>query len=90
MKKRLPLRCKEQRPGGGLHQRDDSLDCHRFTSALANSIALARTVSLSGPSGSGRIVVVDNDDDPTGRFKISVLPAAIAIRSCVIAIKRIM
>ena len=39
-------------------------DC--FTSALANSIALAGTLSFSGPSGSGRVWVVEDDDDPTG------------------------
>ena len=49
------------------------MDC--FTSPLANSIALAGTLSLSGPSRSGRVGVVKDDNNPTGLkyFKIPVL-----------------
>ena len=69
-KPRLPLQCKEQCQRGSLRPRHDSLDC--FTSALANSIALAITLSLSGPSGSGRVGVLEDDNDPNGlkHFKI--------------------
>ena len=44
-------------PGG-------SSDC--FISAIANSIPLTGTLSFSGLSGSGRVWVVDDDDDPIG------------------------
>ena len=44
--------------------RCDASNCS--TSALANSIALAGTFSFNGPSGSGRVWVVKDDDDLTG------------------------
>ena len=52
-----------QHPCGGLCPHEDSLNC--FTSALTNSIALAGSLSLSIPFGSGRVGVVEDDNDLT-------------------------
>jgi len=52
----------------------DASNCS--TSALANSIALARTFSFNGPSRSGWVWVVKDDDDPTGLKYLRILPAA--------------
>ena len=49
---------------GGVHPRSSSLDC--FTSALTNLIASAGTLSISELFGSGRVWVINDDDDPTG------------------------
>jgi len=54
--------------------RGDASNCS--TSALANLIALAGTFSFNGPSGSGRVWVVKNYDDPTGLKYLRILPAA--------------
>jgi len=54
--------------------RGDVSNCS--TSALANSIALAGTLSFNGPSGSGRIWVVMDYDDLTGLKYLRILPTA--------------
>ena len=52
-------------------------------------MALAGTLSLSGPSGSGRVGVVEDKDDPTGLKYLyypwpysNCKPCVISTRSC--------